>query len=442
MKLLTKSLIMGLLFTFTMTAFIDTTYAATGVVINDTRVESDSASFIQDGTTMVTLRVVSEGLGANVVYDPVNEAITITRGDDTIVLNLYRRQATVNGETVVLSLSPILKSGVTYVPIRFISEYLGCTVNFDKVNDLVTITSENEDISTSKKTPASQVLDSYGRAIRTTNLPKNAHLFPYIVEGVPNWCYEQMPFDDNYYGTHIITWKGLTGVSKANRLPFSMYQNNDLRIGVMHDNYEMINDYIDCQLNIDYRTLDSAHFIKTIGDNTSLWSAECKTKEELLTPLRTYPEAYKKKQVIIDTEFKVLPETIWTSSIDGSIINFGVYVRMEFKHLSGDFYSVWGTTCLSSYDNFNASKSQEKTGMVYEGIMQYELIQDSDDVWRISYCTSCPMIQLSPKTDLLNGVAPSRKDPNRVNKFHYSWARESGELFSRNDKNATIGKKK
>lgn len=35
---------------------------------------------------------------------------------------------------------------------------------------------------------------------RTSNLPKNAKYFPFIQEGIPNWCYEQQPYNDNYFG--------------------------------------------------------------------------------------------------------------------------------------------------------------------------------------------------------------------------------------------------
>ena len=65
-------------------------------------------------------------------------------------------------------------------------------------------------------------VDAYGRKIRTTNLPKNAEQFPYIVEGVPNWAYEQQPWDDNYWGYSISTLAP-KGASKSGYLPKHVY---------------------------------------------------------------------------------------------------------------------------------------------------------------------------------------------------------------------------
>lgn len=48
-------------------------------------------------------------------------------------------------------------------------------------------------VSEDAKDSASKERDPWGLVIRTTNLPKNASDFPYILEGIPNEMYE-MPF--------------------------------------------------------------------------------------------------------------------------------------------------------------------------------------------------------------------------------------------------------
>lgn len=91
--------------------------------------------------TMVPLRFVSEALGAKVEWDPENRQVIITDGETQIILTIGSNQVFVNGIPRVLDCSAeILPPGYTFVPLRFISEALGATVEYDDLTQQITIT--------------------------------------------------------------------------------------------------------------------------------------------------------------------------------------------------------------------------------------------------------------------------------------------------------------
>jgi hypothetical protein len=87
-----------------------------------------------------------------------------------------------------------------------------------------------------------QKYDAWGRAIRTTNLPKNYKDFPYILKDVPNEAYE-MEF---YYTAKSGLIKPVEMANKP------LYRKEDIDIMV-----ERLTTYYDYVLNMDYRTIDS-----------------------------------------------------------------------------------------------------------------------------------------------------------------------------------------
>ncbi|MFQ5809669.1 MAG: stalk domain-containing protein, partial [Armatimonadota bacterium] len=97
------------------------------------------------GRTFAPLRYVFEWLGAEVVYD--RGRVIATRGNDEIVLEIGRRQATRNGERTTLASAPFVSRGVAYVPLRFVGEALGATVGYDAATRGVTLSSDGRTLT-------------------------------------------------------------------------------------------------------------------------------------------------------------------------------------------------------------------------------------------------------------------------------------------------------
>jgi uncharacterized low-complexity protein len=108
-----------------------------GITINGSAVDVAPAPIIQNGRVFVPLRGVFEQLGASVVYS--NGAIDATGNGRDIALQIGSTQATVNGQQEVIDVAPFIVGASTYVPLRFISEALGDSVNWDDSNSIVAI---------------------------------------------------------------------------------------------------------------------------------------------------------------------------------------------------------------------------------------------------------------------------------------------------------------
>jgi hypothetical protein len=89
------------------------------------------------GRVFVPLRGVFEQLGATVVYD--NGTINATGRGHTVSLKIGSQQAVVDGQQQTVDVAPFIIGASTYVPLRFVSQALGASVNYDGTNNIVAI---------------------------------------------------------------------------------------------------------------------------------------------------------------------------------------------------------------------------------------------------------------------------------------------------------------
>ncbi len=134
------------------------------LMINGFRVEVETPYIAGAGTTLVPLRVITEAFGATVEWQAEDNTITLTYPENTIVLQAGNTIAKVNGEEVELAVAPeIVGEGVTMVPLRFIAETFGATVDYDGETGRITVVREAEEESGTIKfsTDLPRVGDSY-----------------------------------------------------------------------------------------------------------------------------------------------------------------------------------------------------------------------------------------------------------------------------------------
>lgn len=103
--------------------------------VNGKAVTLDVAPFIDKGRTFVPFRFIGESLGAQVGYttDASGKVNTVSYklGSTSITLYIGKKDAVVNGKNVKLDVPPQIVQGRTVVPIRFVTEALGCKVDWD-----------------------------------------------------------------------------------------------------------------------------------------------------------------------------------------------------------------------------------------------------------------------------------------------------------------------
>lgn len=101
------------------------------VYIDGKRVYFDVPPQIEGGRTLVPLRAIFEALGCKVNWDSKTKNITATKGETKISLTLGSKKANINGVETILDVPAKEMNGRTLVPIRFVSEFFGTSVNWD-----------------------------------------------------------------------------------------------------------------------------------------------------------------------------------------------------------------------------------------------------------------------------------------------------------------------
>ncbi len=125
---------------------INNSYLTTGTTVKAIQV-MDIAPVIVESRTLLPIRFVVEPLGGTISWNEPEQKVTIIRGTTTIELWIGNNMATINGVLVMIdpnnaNVKPFIidPPGRTMLPLRFISEALGCTVLWDEPTQTVTIT--------------------------------------------------------------------------------------------------------------------------------------------------------------------------------------------------------------------------------------------------------------------------------------------------------------
>jgi N-acetylmuramoyl-L-alanine amidase len=117
------------------------TPAPVTITVDGRVLESPVPPIIVQDRTLVAVRFVSEALGARVEWVPEGRQVIITQGPDTIILAVGKADAQVSDKTVSLEVAPQIVDDRAMVPLRFIAEALGATVEWEPETRTVNIRS-------------------------------------------------------------------------------------------------------------------------------------------------------------------------------------------------------------------------------------------------------------------------------------------------------------
>ncbi|QSF45689.1 copper amine oxidase N-terminal domain-containing protein [Paenibacillus tianjinensis] len=122
-------------------------YAQTGqngikLYVNGEESTSAVAPILKAGTTLVPFKAIAEALQAEVVWNAKDRSVTMTREGTTVKLFIDKKTAYVNGQEIILQVTPAIVKGNTVVPARFVSEALKATVKWEPVSQSVVIYEE------------------------------------------------------------------------------------------------------------------------------------------------------------------------------------------------------------------------------------------------------------------------------------------------------------
>lgn len=107
----------------------------------------DVAPFIDEGYTLIPLRGLLEEMGASISWEGKNQSITVENNTQKIEFQIWNNLVYVTGGRYgrvryTLNQEPRIVDSRTFIPLRFVSEHLGYTVEWDGATQTITITKE------------------------------------------------------------------------------------------------------------------------------------------------------------------------------------------------------------------------------------------------------------------------------------------------------------
>lgn len=94
--------------------------------------QKDSSAFIEKSRTLVPLRLISESLGAEVKWLNEERAVVIIKDDTVLYIPLNSTKYLKNNVEYESSVPAGIVNDRTYVPVRFVSEAIGITVDWEQ----------------------------------------------------------------------------------------------------------------------------------------------------------------------------------------------------------------------------------------------------------------------------------------------------------------------
>lgn len=115
------------------------------LIIDGKEVNGGPEAFIKNDRTLVPIRVIAEGLDAEVTWDNENRTVHISKEDLHVVLPIDSNliEYTIDNETIynLSDVAPAIKEERTFVPIRLVSNALGVGIDWDNDRRAVIIDS-------------------------------------------------------------------------------------------------------------------------------------------------------------------------------------------------------------------------------------------------------------------------------------------------------------
>ncbi len=126
--------------------FVPSASAAPQVILDGQNLAFDVQPIIFHGRTLVPLRTIFEALGAQVYWDGTTQTVVAEKesANRVVSLTIGKQEAYVNNAAIKLDIPAVIVKGRTLVPLRFVSEALGATVEWDGSTQTITISSSKE----------------------------------------------------------------------------------------------------------------------------------------------------------------------------------------------------------------------------------------------------------------------------------------------------------
>ncbi len=229
------SLITALLLLFSLSIPI-LSYAETSnisVYIDNKRVSFQANPYMENDRVMVPMRKIFEELGAAVTWDDDTQSVSAVKGQTTAILAIGLNIMYINGEPTTLDNPPVLIYDTTYVPLRAVSESLGCIVEWENDKNRVNITSAPLDNSATVFYQTYTTVPDFGACIGVDPISvlENGTIYNYPKTGLETGAQEKYRL--------VMTSNGFTVLEKEN---YYIYTKDSLTVlaGYMGDIFRIV----------------------------------------------------------------------------------------------------------------------------------------------------------------------------------------------------------
>lgn len=286
------------------------------------------------GNVLVPAREVFSVTGAQVEWRSSEQSVYVHNDKHLIVLKINSNEAWVDGETKLLAMPAKLINDKVMIPIRFISEALGYSVNWSSEDYAVYVVTSGDVIGSNQNIDASDVFNGVGMDTPTdfgTGTTSNAANMDDLANMVD---FNQL--DPNYLNNYIN--QGSSGGSSSSDLG-GVGNLGTVTDGFIINGGDLLDNWIESPY-VEYFTLEEALALKNIQGLTSSQI--------------TYEENVHEKQMIIhlnEDYSKYLSDGVWTKDM-------GTIQQMQISNQSGN------TDIILTTSTIQALMIGEKDGMV------------------------------------------------------------------------------
>ena len=115
------------------------------IISDKTSLKFDTPPVIKGNRTLIPVRAIVEGLGAEVTWNQDTQTVTIVKDDKEIKLTLGSYTILVNDEEQEIDVPAQLLSNRTYVPLRFLIHNFGLNIKWDDDTQTIDINDDQVD---------------------------------------------------------------------------------------------------------------------------------------------------------------------------------------------------------------------------------------------------------------------------------------------------------
>ncbi len=126
--------------------------------VNGKTLQMDVTPKIINSRTMIPARALFEEIGGTVTWDQTNYVVTINYNNQVIKLTINSKTALVDGIQKTLDVPAQIVSNRTLIPLRFVSENLGFTVDYDSKTRTAIVNVPDNSSSTDDTTEAANTI--------------------------------------------------------------------------------------------------------------------------------------------------------------------------------------------------------------------------------------------------------------------------------------------